>query len=94
MWARANESILPPLRRDASRVRDWALAKTGQPHRRDLDRWQSLVGNRDVLGLHCMLTGLDRDSIEMREASPMGGLLPQDVRQAALGEAADETRPA
>ena len=26
MWAWANESILPPLRRDAQRVRDWALA--------------------------------------------------------------------
>jgi hypothetical protein len=120
MWAWANQSIFPPLRRDASRVRDWALANghpelaepllpaderrasdlrlrgsvTGQPHRRDLDRRQSLVGNRDVLGLHRMLTGLDRDSIEMREASPMGGLLPQDERQAALREAADETRPA
>ena len=32
----------------------------------------------DVLGLHRVLTGLDRDSIEMREVSPMGGLLPQD----------------
>jgi hypothetical protein len=30
MWARANESILPPLRRDASRVHDWALAN-GHP---------------------------------------------------------------
>jgi hypothetical protein len=27
-----------------------------------------------VLGLHRALTGLDRDSIEMREVSPMGGL--------------------
>jgi hypothetical protein len=26
------------------------------------------------------LTGLDRDSIEMREVSPMGGLLSQDER--------------
>ena len=25
MWAWANESILPPLRRDAQRVHDWAL---------------------------------------------------------------------
>jgi hypothetical protein len=25
MWAWANESILPPLRRDSQRVRDWAL---------------------------------------------------------------------
>ena len=49
----------------------------------------------DVLGLHRVLTGLDRDSIEMREVSPMGGLLPQDERQAALREEqADATRPA
>ena len=30
MWARANESILLPLRRDASQVCDWALAN-GHP---------------------------------------------------------------
>jgi hypothetical protein len=68
---------------------------TGQPHTRNLDRWQSLVRDDDVLGLHRTLTGLDRDSIEMREVSPMSGLLPQDERQAALREGrADETRPA
>jgi hypothetical protein len=68
---------------------------TGQPHSRNLDRWQSLVRDVDVPGLHRVLTGLDRDSIEMREVSPMGGLLPQDERQAALREGrADETRPA
>ena len=60
---------------------------TGQPHSRNLDRWQSLVGRSDVLGLHRVLTGLNRDSIEMREVSPMSGLLPQDERQAALHEA-------
>jgi transcriptional regulator with XRE-family HTH domain len=68
---------------------------TGQPHTRNLDRWESLVRDGDVLGLHRVLTGLDRDSIEMREVSPMGGLLPQDERQAALREGqADATRPA
>src|ERR1700758_5631659 len=49
---------------------------TGQPHSRNLERWQSLIGHDDVLGLHRVLTGLDRDSIEMRAVSPMGGLLP------------------
>ena len=34
----------------------------------------------DVSGLHRVLTGLDRDSIEMREVSPMGGLLPDEER--------------
>ena len=68
------------------------LLVTGQPHSRNLDRWESLVGHGDVLGLHRVLTGLDRDSIEMREVSPMGGLLPQDERQAALREGAATTR--
>jgi hypothetical protein len=37
-----------------------------------------------VLGLHRVLTGLDRDSVEMREASPMAGLLAEDERLAVL----------
>ena len=81
----------PVIERSLDRLRSNV---TGQPHSRNLDRWQSLVGHGDVLGLHRVLTGLDRDSIEMREVSPMGGLLPQDERQAALRETANETRPA
>jgi hypothetical protein len=57
---------------------------TGQPHMRNLDRWTSLIDRGDVPGLHRVLTGLDRDSIEMREVSPMGGLLSQDERTDAL----------
>lgn len=38
----------------------------------------------EVLGLHRVLTGLDRDSIEMREVSPMGRLLSRDDRAAVL----------
>jgi hypothetical protein len=53
---------------------------TGQPHMRNLDRWESLVEREDVPGVHRVLTGLDRDSIEMREVSPMGGLLPDEER--------------
>ena len=59
----------------------------GQPHSRNLDRWGSLVQRGDVLGLHRVLTGLDRGSIEMREVLPMGGLLPQSERATALQEA-------
>jgi len=81
----------PVIERNLRRLRDGV---TGQPHIRSLDRWESLVRGGDVLGLHRVLTGLDRDSIEMREVSPMGGLLPRDERRAALREAADETRPA
>jgi hypothetical protein len=38
-------------------------------------------------GLHPVLTGLDRDAIEMREVSPMAGLLSRDERSRALATA-------
>lgn len=57
---------------------------SGQPHMRNLDRWTSLVRERDVLGLHRVLTGLDRPSIEMREVSPLAGLLSSGDRERAL----------
>jgi transcriptional regulator with XRE-family HTH domain len=59
----------------------------GQPHERNLDRWESLIDDRDVLGLHRVLTGLDRDSIEIREVSPFGGLLSPEERLEVLEEA-------
>ena len=46
--------------------------------------WESLLEDGDVPGLHRVLTGLDRDSIEMREVSPMGGLLEDEERIQAL----------
>lgn len=52
----------------------------GQPHTRNLERWRELVRDHDVPGLRRIMTGLDTDSIEMREVSPMGGLLPQNER--------------
>ena len=45
-----------------------------------------LLGSGDVSGLRRVLTGLDRDSIEMREVSPMGGLLSQEERQQVLAD--------
>ena len=57
---------------------------TGQPHTRNVERWGWLVGSGDLPGLRRVLTGLDRDSIEMREVSPMGGLLSQEERQQVL----------
>lgn len=59
---------------------------TGQPHERNLDRWQVLVGTRDVIGIKRVLTGLDRDSIEMREVSPLQGLLSQQERSDVLAQ--------
>ena len=40
-----------------------------------------------MLGLHRVLTGLDRDSIEMREVTPMAGLLSPDERADILKRA-------
>ena len=58
----------------------------GQPHERNLERWESLITDRDVSGVHRILTGLDRDSIEMREVSPLGGLLSSDERRIVLAQ--------
>jgi len=58
---------------------------TGQPHVRNLSRWDKYLSNNDVPGIQRVLTGLDRDSIEMREVSPMRGLLSQDERREILG---------
>jgi transcriptional regulator with XRE-family HTH domain len=67
----------PRIERNLERLRGGV---SGQPHLRNLDRWSSLVERGDVPGLHRILTGLDRDSIEMREVSPLGGLLSQQER--------------
>jgi DNA-binding transcriptional regulator YdaS (Cro superfamily) len=75
------EEWRPTIERNLERLRNRI---TGQPHSRNLDRWNLLVNHGDVLGLHRVLTGLDRDSIEMREVSPMSGLLPESERQAVL----------
>jgi plasmid maintenance system antidote protein VapI len=56
----------------------------GQPHVANLDEWQHLVSTEDVPALRRVLTGVDRHSIEMREITPMGGLLPDAERRHAL----------
>ncbi|MFC6150141.1 MULTISPECIES: helix-turn-helix domain-containing protein [Mumia] len=71
------EEWIPRLERNLDRER---TSVRGERHLRNVDRWESLIANRDVLGLHRVMTGLDRDSIEMREVSPMGGLLPESER--------------
>lgn len=75
---------LPVVERNLLRLRERV---TGQPHLRNLERWTELVGHRDVRGLRRVLTGLDSDAIQMREVSPLGGLLPQDERLRALARA-------
>jgi hypothetical protein len=71
----------PTIERNLNRLQGGV---TGQPHERNLDRWQDIVDRGDLPGLHRVLTGLDRDSIEMREVSPMSGLLPDKQRREAL----------
>jgi len=71
----------PVIERNLERLRGTVR---GEPHLRNLDRWESLLDRGDVTGFHRVLTGLDRDSIEMREVSPLGGLLPDEERLEAL----------
>jgi hypothetical protein len=59
----------------------------GQPHLAYLDQWQHLVSTEDVSALRPVLTGVDRHSIEMREVTPMGGLLSDVERRQALRSA-------
>ncbi|WP_231997268.1 helix-turn-helix transcriptional regulator [Mycobacterium sp. 1245111.1] len=56
----------------------------GQPHARNLERWATLIKDGDTAGLKRVLTGLRREDIEMREVSPMAGLLPEEQRQRVL----------
>ncbi len=75
------EEWRPAIERNLERLRNTVR---GEPHLRNLDRWESLLDRGDVTGFHKILTGLDRDSIEMREVSPVGGLLPNEERLEVL----------
>jgi hypothetical protein len=72
----------PTILRNLQRLRE---STRGQPHLRNLDRWQRLVQDGDLSSLHRVMTGLDTDSVQMREVSPMGGLLRQEERSEVLG---------
>jgi transcriptional regulator with XRE-family HTH domain len=71
----------PTLTKNLKRLRS---SVQGQPHERNLKQWQVLVTSRDLSGIHRVLTGLDIDSIEMREVSPFGGLLSPEERSDVL----------
>lgn len=75
---------LPTIRRNLERLR---LTMRGEPHMSNLGRWELLVERRDVAGLRSVMTGLDTDSVQMREVSPLGGLLPQEERSRVLARA-------
>ncbi len=76
------EEWRPTILRNLQRLR---ASVQGEPHVRNVDRWQRLVRDRDVPGLRRVMTGLDTDSVEMREVSPLGGLLSQGERSEVLG---------
>ena len=71
----------PVIRKNLERLGEGVQ---GQPHERNLQRWKSLLDSGDVRGVRRVLTGLDRDSIEMREVSPLGGLLSTEERLEVL----------
>jgi transcriptional regulator with XRE-family HTH domain len=77
------EEWRPTVERNLKRLRGGVAS---QPHARNLERWTSLVEHGDVLEMKRVLTGLDRHSIEMREVSPMSGLLSQDERADVLAK--------
>jgi hypothetical protein len=74
----------PVVRKNLKRL---SSSEQGQPHERNLQRWKSLLDSGDIRGLRRVLTGLDRESIEMREVSPLGGLLSSEERADVLRRA-------
>ncbi len=74
-------AMVPTILANLDRLRSGVR---GQPHLRNIERWQALVDHGDVAGLHRALTGLDRDYVEMREVSPMTGLLTDEDRTRVL----------
>lgn len=71
----------PTILRNLQRLRE---RTRGQPHQRNLERWQRLIDEGDLSTLRRVMTGLDTDSVQMREVSPLGGLLPQTERSEVL----------
>lgn len=72
---------IPTVTRNLERLRHTVR---GEPHVSNLDRWELLLEQRDVPGVRRVMTGLDTDSVQMREVSPLGGLLPQSERAKLL----------
>ena len=75
---------VPTIMRNLLRLRHTVQ---GEPHLSNLDRWEVLVKQRDVPGMRRVMTGLDTGSVQMREVSPLGGLLPQAERVRVLAVA-------
>ena len=74
----------PSIQRNLQHLRK---STCGQPHLRNLDRWERLITDGELSSIRRVMTGLDTDSIEMREVSPMRGLLSQEERSEVMGVA-------
>ena len=73
----------PKLRRNLETLR---RESRGEPHLGNIARWRELISTDDLTGLRRAMTGLDPLSVQMREVSPFGGLLPEEERQRVLLE--------
>lgn len=56
----------------------------GRPHVQNLARWRRLVEAGDVEGIRAVLVSPEEDAIQMREVSPMGGIITEAERLTAL----------
>jgi transcriptional regulator with XRE-family HTH domain len=72
----------PTLEQNLARLR---CSVSGEPHTRNLQTWERLIEYGDLPALHRVLTGLSRECIEMREVSPLAGLLAEDDRLRVMG---------
>ncbi len=75
------DSWIPTIRHNLEQL---LLTTQGEPHLSNLTRWESLVEQRDVAAIRRLMTGLNIDSVQMREVSPLSGLLPQAERSKVL----------
>lgn len=78
-WAAWRPRVVENLSAIRSRFR-------GEPHLRNITRWEQLVTSNDLAAIRRVANGLDADSIAMREVSPLGGLLSQTERRDVLEE--------
>jgi len=74
----------PRLLKNLDQVR---VSVQGEPHERNLDKWARMVGDGDLRAVRRALTGLDRNSIELREVSPFSGVLAPELRASVLRSA-------
>lgn len=72
---------IPTIRQNLERLRH---TTQGEPHVSNLGRWELLVNQQDVSAIRRVMTGLDTDAVQMREVSPLGGLLSQSERSKVL----------